>query len=172
MKKVEKILLLQKQLHSDETLTEREKRKIHNKIKKLEKKFLIVRTHTISEKPFQFFVTRNGQHIYVDENEVIHIRKVEINYEQKPILPYLFAFLILLFIYLTVIVLSVFDIVTQNIITPFSFGIHLAGIILNLWSFYDSREIVFKFKWLFALNGMVVLMNAFGIAFNGYQIFG
>jgi hypothetical protein len=161
---------LQKRLDTDTKLSDKQRVKIMNKITRLRKDFMYAGMETTDDKKMFLFITNFGRQILVDDYKIVFSTKPKI--PTSPVIPYLLAYGIMLLLFMVASVLNLFGIISDGLVLASSFVLCSAGVVLNVWTLIDSRKLWKKYKFIFVLNALAILMNGFNVYQDILQMIG
>jgi hypothetical protein len=174
VRKVKKILALEKMLLADTNMTDKKRQRINKKIKKLKENLLIAETETLDRKKLRIFLTMYGIEVLVEEYDIVLVRRSDkfLNVKNRHLLSYLMAFMCLIIIYLFISGLHIFGVINENLHLSFSLVLSLAGVVLNVWTAFDCRSVFKEFKMMWVITIFAILINVFGATFDILQMVG
>lgn len=172
MGRIKKIIELQKRLDTEE-LNEKQRIKLQKKVTKLSEDLYYTQMETDDTVPKRLlvFITPFGRQIFVEDYKIVYATKPKFNNSSK-ILPYLLAFVVLLLLFLVASVLNLFGVVSDGLLNSIAVVLGSAGIVMNLWTLYDSRKMMKQFRSMLYLNIFAILINGANIFYTCTKMIG
>lgn len=157
--KVKKIIKMQLRLDKDENLSEIERKKIEKKISRMKKRFFHVITD--EENNMEIFFSSWGKHVVVDykTNTVLGFKGEIPKSFKTNFFSFLIAYMILIFMFLIAIVLSLFGIISDSLLTVIMMVMNGGAVVLNVWNVIDGRELFKKYKLFIVLFAFIIPWN-------------